>query len=97
MLTAKLIDNIWATRKSEALSGYKLMLAEIGAGSRTGEQMVVVDVIGAGIGDGVIVVTGSSARRMLGDDSLPIDAAVVGIIDESWEENKLTQARETLS
>lgn len=47
--------------------------------------MIVVDTISAGIGDRVIVTTGSSARRMLGDDGIPVDAVVVGIIDEDCE------------
>jgi ethanolamine utilization protein EutN len=81
MLTAKLIGHVWATRKSEALNGFKLMRVEIIGGSNAGRHMVVADVIGAGIGDRVIVTTGSSARRMLGDDNLPIDAVVIGIID----------------
>lgn len=83
MLTAKLIDNVWATRKAESLNGFKFMLAEvIGGGSYDGQRMIVIDTISAGIGDRVIVCTGSSARRMLGDDNLPVDAVVVGIIDE---------------
>lgn len=86
MLTAKLIDNVWATRKADSLSGYKFMLAEvIGGGSLDGQRMIVVDTISAGIGDRVIVCTGSSARRMLGDDNLPVDAVVVGIIDEDCQ------------
>lgn len=83
MLTAKLIDNVWATRKADSLNGYKFMLAEvIGGGSLDGQRMIVVDTISAGIGDRVIICTGSSARRMLGDDQIPVDAVVVGIIDE---------------
>lgn len=82
MVTAKLIDNIWATRKADSLNGLKLMLAEVIGGSQEGQRLVVVDIVGAGIGDRVIVVTGSSARRMLEDDMIPVDAAVVGIIDE---------------
>ncbi|ALS01012.1 ethanolamine utilization protein EutN [Enterococcus silesiacus] len=85
MVTAKLMDTIWATRKSEKLNGLKLMLAEVTGGSREGERMIVCDVIGAGIGDRVIIATGSAARRMLEDDTVPVDAAVVGIIDESCE------------
>ena len=80
MVTARLIDNIWATRKAEALNGSKLMLAEVIGGTRSGERMVVT--ISAGIGDRVIITMGSSARRMLGDDGIPVDAVVVGIIDE---------------
>ena len=82
MVTAKLIDNIWATRKSELLSGYKLMLVEVTGGKDAGKRMVAADVISAGIGDRVLVTLGSSARRMLGDDNIPVDAAIVGIIDE---------------
>lgn len=83
MVTARLVDNIWATRKSDRLNGLKFMLAELIGGSRDGERLVVCDVIGAGIGDRVIITTGSSARRMLEDDAIPVDAAVVGIIDEN--------------
>ena len=82
MITAKLIDNVWATRKAESLNGYKLMLAEVIGGNSAGERMIVVDIISAGIGDRAIVCQGSSARRMLGDDNIPVDAVVVGIIDE---------------
>ena len=86
MLTARLIDNVWATRKAESLNGLKFMLAEIiGGGSQEGQRLIVVDIISAGIGDRVIVATGSSARRMVGDDTIPVDAAVVGIIDEDCE------------
>lgn len=83
MLTARLIDNVWATRKAESLNGFKLMLAEvIGGGTGEGQRLIVVDIISAGIGDRVIVTTGSSARKMLGDENIPVDAVVVGIIDD---------------
>lgn len=85
MITAKLIDNVWATRKAESLNGLKFMLAEVIGGSYEGKRLVVIDIIGAGIGDRVIVTTGSSARRMLGDDGVPVDACVVGIIDEDCQ------------
>jgi ethanolamine utilization protein EutN len=85
MLAAKLIDHIWATRKADALEGYKLMLVELVGGRNAGERMVAADIISAGIGDRVIVTTGSSARRMLGNDALPIDAVIVGIIDGDCE------------
>lgn len=82
MITARLIDNVWATRKAESLNGLKFMLAEVIGGTDAGQRLIVVDIISAGIGDRVIVTTGSSARKMLGDDDIPVDAVVVGIIDE---------------
>lgn len=85
MLTAKLIDNVWATRKAESLNGLKFMLAEVIGGTNAGQRLIVVDNISAGIGDRVIVCQGSSARRMLGNDDIPVDAVVVGIIDEDCQ------------
>lgn len=82
MLKARLINNVWATRKSDSLNGLKFMLAELIGGRDEGQHLIVIDTIGAGIGDRVIITTGSSARRMLGDDEIPVDAAVIGIIDE---------------
>lgn len=82
MITARLIDNIWATRKSELLNGYKLMVVEVIGGTDAGKRLVAVDVISAGIGDRVLVTLGSSARKMFEDDNIPVDAAIIGIIDE---------------
>ncbi len=82
MLAARLIDNVWATRKSDSLNGFKFMLAEVIGGTSEGQRLIVVDIISAGIGDRVIVTTGSAARRMLGNDTLPVDAVVIGIIDD---------------
>ncbi|MCI7327797.1 EutN/CcmL family microcompartment protein [Hornefia butyriciproducens] len=86
MITAKIIGTIWSTRKTEKLNGMKLLQAEIiGGGPDNGRRLIVGDKMSAGIGERVIVTTGSSARRVLEDDSMPIDAAVVGIIDEDCD------------
>ena len=58
------------------------MLVEIIGGIDSGQRLVVADIISSGIGDRVIVTTGSSARRMLSNDDIPVDAVIVGIIDE---------------
>ena len=55
------------------------------AWTESGKKIIVVDIISAGIGDRVIITTGSSARRMLGDDTVPVDAVVVGIIDDDCQ------------
>ena len=86
MITAKVLDNIWSTRKSDALTGLKFMLTEvIGGGNDEGRRIVAVDTLSAGIGDRVLLVLGTSARRMVGNDSIPVDAAIVGIIDEDCQ------------
>ncbi len=84
MRIGKVIDNIWATRKDEALIGVKLMIVQLCDRAKGDEGPVIVaaDLIGAGIGEKVIVTEGSSARQMGGLDASPIDAIIVGIIDE---------------
>ncbi len=52
----------------------------------SGRIIVAVDLIGAGIGERVLVTEGSSARRMQGLDDSPVDSIIVGIIDEGQEE-----------
>lgn len=82
MLAAKLIDNVWATRKIESLNGLKFMLAEIINHEENKQYLIVADTIGAGIGDRVIICTGSSSRNIFSESNIPIDATVIGIIDE---------------
>lgn len=82
MLAAKVIDNIWATRKDPKLVGLKFMIVETIEKSGNSRELIVADLIGAGIGERVLVVQGSAARRMMQDDDAPIDAAIIGIIDE---------------
>jgi ethanolamine utilization protein EutN len=77
MYIAKVLGNVWATKKDEGLSGYKLLVVKI----KGGETIVAIDTIGAGIGEDVLIVQGSMTRNVLNEKASPIDAAVVGIID----------------
>lgn len=85
MIVAKVIGNVWATRKEESLQGMKLMIVQpVDAllSDQPGRSFVAVDQVGAGAGDLVIVSTGSSARlTRLGSHS-PVDAIIVAIIDQ---------------
>ena len=82
MIVCKVIGSIVSTRKSEKLIGNKFMiiepLEEMAAGSA---RFVAIDNIGAGIGETVLVATGSAAR--VGMENAPVDAAIVGIVDEN--------------
>lgn len=84
MIAGKVIGNVWATRKDDRLAGIKLLIVMpinyIDEGIKY-SPIIAADIIGAGIGDKVIVVTGSSARNSAGSNQIPIDASVVGIID----------------
>ncbi|MBM7854168.1 ethanolamine utilization protein EutN [Desulfohalotomaculum tongense] len=57
-------------------------MVEVLGGIDAGRFIIAADTIGAGIGERVIVCNGSSARKMLDRDDVPIDAVIVGIIDE---------------
>lgn len=84
MIVAKVVGNIWATRKEDSLQGMKLMIVQVvdPVTKEKSRSFVAVDQVGAGIGETVIVSTGSSARlAKLGRHS-PIDAIIVGIVDE---------------
>ncbi len=78
MIICQVIGHVWATKKEETLSGLKLMVVK---SVETGETTVAADVVGAGVGERVLVVDGSTARRALGKDDIAIDSAIVGIID----------------
>lgn len=78
MVIGRVVGNVWATRKVDDLSGLKFMIVELSPEKR----IVACDGIGAGIGDKVIVTKGSSARKVLNLENSPIDAAIIGIIDE---------------
>lgn len=90
MKIGKVISNVWATRKDPALTGVKLMIVEILETTKKAANPTIVaaDLIGAGIGEKVLVTEGSSARQMGGFGDAPIDAVIVGIIDETKENFK---------
>lgn len=82
MIICKVIGHVWATKKEPNLSGLKLMVVqEEETLQRTKSTYVAADVVGAGIGEKVLVVTGSTARKAFGRDDVPADMAIVGIID----------------
>ena len=76
----KVIGDVWATKMEGFLSGLKLMVVQKDLEPR-GAKLVAADIVGAGIGERVLVVSGSTARKALGKDEVAVDAAIVGIID----------------
>jgi len=79
----KVIGTIVATRKEESLVGYKLMLVKrVNANEEIqGGEEVAADYVGAGIGDYVLVGRGSSVRVKDDKKGVPVDLAIIGIID----------------
>jgi len=84
MFLAKVIGNVVSTQKDERLIGSKLLIIKkINENGEMQEDMLVAaDTVGAGNGEIVLVITGSTARLMEKDQAVPIDASIVGIVDE---------------
>ena len=81
MIIGKVIGSVVSTRKNENLVGSKFMVVEPAHKTGAG-NIVAVDNVGAGIGEYVLVATGSAARIGCNMESSPVDAAIVGIIDD---------------
>ncbi|PAV29747.1 ethanolamine utilization protein EutN [Virgibacillus profundi] len=78
------VGRVTATRKDENLVGTKLLITQsIGLDGTPldSQPIITVDTVGAGIGERVIFVKGSMASRAVINKDSPVDAAIVGIID----------------
>jgi len=84
MILGRVAGTVVATRKDERLEGFKLLVVRaVEPDGRSKDSYVVaVDTVGAGVGDLVLVISGSSARMASGCADRPVDAAVAGIVDE---------------
>ena len=82
MLKGIIRGNVVSTRKQEALVGSKFMEVQvIENNALTEKYLIAVDSVGAGIGETVLITTGSSARLALLNTNAPCDAVIVGIVD----------------
>lgn len=102
MFIAKVTGSLVATQKVETMVGHKLLIVEpyrLEAKQRksivtTGRTFVAVDTLGAGEGDYVLLTQGSSARMTPQTKHLPIDAVVVGIVDQVHIDKNCVYARD---
>lgn len=93
MIVAKIIGNIVATTKDHKLNGKKLLVVQpvdMESMELDGKPLVAIDTVGAGQGEIVLVVSGSSARQTEITTGTPVDAAIIGIIDQIELYGKLT-------
>jgi ethanolamine utilization protein EutN len=96
MFLAKVTGSVVATQKLTSMVGKKLLTVEplrVDPAKRdrlvpTGRTFVVVDTVGAGQGEMVLIVQGSSARMTPETEKLPVDAAIIGIVDTVNVENE---------
>jgi ethanolamine utilization protein EutN len=96
MFIARVIGSVIATQKVGSMTGRKLLTVEplrVDPGQRdqlvgTGRTFVCVDTVGAGHGETVLIVQGSSARLTPETEKLPVDATIIGIVDTVNVNNK---------
>src|SRR5206468_12681430 len=99
MFLARVTGNVVASQKDKSLNGQKLFVVEPlnvkydDSGSpaslgNTGRAIVAIDVVGAGEGQLVLIVQGSSARMTDLTKNLPADAVIVGIVDSAMYAGK---------
>ncbi|MEZ6055355.1 MAG: EutN/CcmL family microcompartment protein [Planctomycetaceae bacterium] len=89
MFIARITGNVTSTQKVPAMTGQTLFVVEPlrvnektkGDLLPTGRTFIAVDTVGAGEGETVLIVQGSSARFTDETKSLPIDCAIIGIVD----------------
>lgn len=84
MVVGKVVGSIVATRKNEKLRGNKFLIVELFHRMKSdSDRIVAIDNVGAGIGEVVLVAQGCAARIGCDQEISPIDAAIVGIVDDS--------------
>ena len=79
MLKARVVGSVWSTKRVEGLPNGAFLEVEVDDG---GTHLVVFDVLGSGVGEHVLVATGSVAAAYFPDPHPPVDALIIGSIDE---------------
>ncbi|UAL47356.1 EutN/CcmL family microcompartment protein [Sutcliffiella horikoshii] len=93
MIIAKVTGSIVATTKAEKLKGKKLLIVtplDMTTIEEEGKPLVAIDTVGSGVGEVVLIVSGSSARQTEITNGVPVDAAIVGIVDQIELNGSLT-------
>jgi microcompartment protein CcmK/EutM len=84
MILARVVGTVVATRKDPRLEGKKLLIVKPVSpeGKDESGYLVAIDTVSAGFREKVLVVSGSSARMAEGCKDMPVDTAIVGIVDD---------------
>ncbi|NCQ60972.1 MAG: EutN/CcmL family microcompartment protein [Myxococcales bacterium] len=84
MYLARVVGTVVSTRKEPTTEGLRFMLIrQCGPnGEPDGDTLVAADAVGAGVGEVVLYASGSSARQTTLTDGRPVDAVIMGIVDE---------------
>jgi microcompartment protein CcmK/EutM len=84
MVLGKVVGTVWETRKDEELVGMKFQIVKhVDLDYKLKDTFVVaVDTVQAGVGDVVLVTSGSSARQTATTKNRPVDAVIIAVVDK---------------
>jgi ethanolamine utilization protein EutN len=91
MLTATVVGNVWATRRLAEIPGGAFLEVEA---EGSGTRFVAFDVLGSGVGERVLVAQGSVAAAWFAGKPPPIDALIIGSVDEPSARGQPAPARQ---
>lgn len=91
MEIARVVGTVVSTCKDEKLDGSKLLIVNLLTPEvkPTSTYLVAVDTVGAGEGEVVLIVRGSSARMAKNMTTTPTDTSIIGIVDTLEVEGKV--------
>lgn len=83
MIMAKVVGSVWTTHKEKGMDHLKILIVQpVNLDLELeGKVIVVIDRIGAGVDELVLVTQGTPAQIVIGESTPPIDATIVGIVD----------------
>lgn len=81
MVKATVVGSVWSTKRVEGLPNGAFLEVEVDSVDGGGNRLVAFDILGSGIGEHVLVATGSVAAAYFPDPHPPVDALVIGSID----------------
>lgn len=83
MFIGTVVGQLWSTKKVANLNSLRfLLIRPQNLDKEPNTTLVVVaDILGAGVGEKVMIAYGRAARLAIGNEDASIEAAVVGIID----------------
>jgi ethanolamine utilization protein EutN len=93
MIIGKVIGSVVSSAKAEKLQGKKLLIVQpldLISIQPDGKPVIAIDTVGSGKGEVVMVVSGSSARQTIITNGTPVDAAIIGVVDQVEIEGRLT-------
>jgi ethanolamine utilization protein EutN len=91
MILGRVLGQVWATRRDPRLPPAKLLIVRptgiyepaVGGPASGAGHLVAIDDLDAGVGDQVVVCLGAPARASAGGNDVPVDAAVMAVVDRA--------------